>query len=438
MTRALLSQRLAGEAGWVLVGQALSALGTLVGLRLITEVVPPSVYGTVALAVGIVALAQGLAAVPLMQAVLRFYPDFDSAGDRVLLRRALLQSLRVPVVGSLLVLVAVLSVWAWQTATPLGLGALCGVLFMVEVARSVELTLLNAARDQRTMALLAVADAWARPVAAVIMVWLAADTAAAVIGGYLFGAIAPLGLFYLLRPPVVVGRSAAGDVPAAKRLWNYARPLVPLPVVGWVSGQADRYLLAALRGLDSAGIYAAIYGLASRPFLMLAAGIELALRQVYYGHVSAGNRREERRTFRLWLAANLGASLSLLLAIALFHRPIAALLLAAEYRVHSALMIWIAAGYVLGAATQVVERICYALHDTRGVLIVQSAGAVLSVVIAFPMIFWFGIEGAAWAVPVYFAAQTALAVARARRALQNRESGPEACGAPRLSETRHA
>lgn len=434
----MLSERLVGEAGWVFVGQALSALGTLVGLRLVTEAVPPSVYGTVALAVGIVALAQGLAAVPLMQAVLRFYPDFDSAGEHVLLRRALLRSLRLPVAGSLLVLVAVLSVWAWQTAEPLGLGALCGVLFLVEVARSVELTLLNAARDQRMMALLVMADAWARPVAAVVMVWLAADTAAAVIGGYLFGAIAPLAFFYLLRRSAVVGRSTAVEAPAANRLWTYAKPLVPLPVVGWISGQADRYLLASLVGLQPAGIYAAVYGLASRPFLMLAAGIELALRQVYYGYVSAGNRAEERRTFWLWLAASLGASLSLLLAIALFHRPIAALLLAAEYRVHSALMIWIAAGYVLAAATQVVERICYALHDTRGVLLAQGAGAALSVVVALPMIHWFGVEGAAWAVPIYFGAQTALTVARARWALQSRQSAPAANGTPRLAETRHA
>ncbi|MCX7902538.1 MAG: lipopolysaccharide biosynthesis protein [Burkholderiaceae bacterium] len=438
MPRALLGQRLVGEAGWVFVGQALSALGTLVGLRLVTEAVPPSVYGTVALAVGMVALAQGVSAVPLMQAVLRFYPEFESASEGMLLRRALLRSLRLPAAGSLLVLIAVLAAWLQTTSEEsLGVTALCGVLFLVEVARSVELTLLNAKRDQRTMALLVMADAWARPVAAVVMVWLAADSAAAVIGGYLLGAVAPLAIFYLFRRLTVVAGPTAEEALAAKRLWTYAKPLVPLPFVGWVSGQADRYLLAAVVGMQPAGIYAALYGLASRPFLMLAAGIELALRQIYYGYVSAGNRVEERRTFWLWLAASLGASLSLLLAIALFHQQIAALLLAAEYRVHSALMIWIAAGYVLAAVTQVVERVCYALHDTRGVLLVQGAGAALSVVVALPMIHWFGLEGAAWAVPIYFGAQMVLTLTRARWALQARQSAPAATVTPRLAETRH-
>jgi O-antigen/teichoic acid export membrane protein len=59
--KALLSRhrRIAGEAAWVFAGQGASALATLVGLRLITEWVPPAVYGTVVLALGVVALAHG-------------------------------------------------------------------------------------------------------------------------------------------------------------------------------------------------------------------------------------------------------------------------------------------------------------------------------------------------------------------------------------------
>jgi O-antigen/teichoic acid export membrane protein len=198
-----------------------------------------------------------------------------------------------------------------------------------------------------------------------------------------------------------------------KRLWAYAVPLTPLSFVGWVSGQSDRYILAAAAGLAPAGLYAALYGLASRPFMMVAGGFELALRQVYYGHVSKGDRSAECRVFRLWLAAVLGASLFLLLVIALFHRPIAWLLLAEEYRTHSHLMFWIAAGHLLAACTQVVERVCYAKNDTRGVLLIQAAGAGLSVVVVVPLSYVYGIYGAAWAVPIYFGLQLALAVWRA-------------------------
>lgn len=43
-------RRILAETAWVFAGQGLSALATLIGVRLITEVVPPHVYGAVALA----------------------------------------------------------------------------------------------------------------------------------------------------------------------------------------------------------------------------------------------------------------------------------------------------------------------------------------------------------------------------------------------------
>jgi O-antigen/teichoic acid export membrane protein len=111
-----------------------------------------------------------------------------------------------------------------------------------------------------------------------------------------------------------------------------------------------------------------------------------------------------------------------LVAVALLHRQLAGLLLAAEYREYSPLMVWIAAGYVLAVCSQVVERVCYALHDTHGVLMIQVAGAALSVAIGIPMVLAFGLKGAAWAVPLYFGGQLALSVACARRAYVRADS----------------
>jgi len=86
---------------------------------------------------------------------------------------------------------------------------------------------------------------------------------------------------------------AASDIP--RRLWTYALPLTAVPLIGWVSGQADRYLVGGLAGFAAAGVYAALYGLASKPFIMLAAGADSALRQPYYARASAGDHAAERR-----------------------------------------------------------------------------------------------------------------------------------------------
>lgn len=415
-------RRIAAETAWVFAGQGASALATLVGLRLITEMVPPAVYGAVTLALGAVALAHGVAVGPLMQAVLRFYPDAAQAGHEGQLRRAALVALRKPALLALTALAVSGAGWTVFHPQDAWLVAFAVLLFVAEAARSVEITFLNAARRQREMAFLMTADAWLRPLAAVMLVWVFGASSAAVMAGYLAGCLLALTGFWLVAwarggsdksPATGTLSPLAGDI--LPRLWTYALPLTALPVLGWVSGQADRYLVGTMAGVAAAGVYAALYGLASRPFLMFSASVELAARQPYYGRVSAGDRAGERQALGLWLGVVTAGSVALCLLFVLFHAQIAALLLASEYRAHSALTGWIAAGYVLLSVAQVLKRVCYAHHDTRGVLWVEAAGAVLSVAVASPLIYFYGIEGAVWAVPLYSGGQLLVAAVRAHR-----------------------
>lgn len=417
-----------GEAGWVIFGQAATALATLVGLRLITEFVPPAVYGTVALVLGVVALAQGLAVGPLMQAVLRFHPDVAAVGGAAELRRAANRALRRPLLLALTSLVVSAMVWVYFEPRQLWLAPFALALFLAETARSVEITFLNAARRQRAMALLVASDAWLRPVAAVFAVWLWGPHGAAVLGGYLVGAVVPLSVYWAAA---CLSRAAADGQAKAKsavpelacRLKSYAWPLTALPLIAWVSGQADRYIIGAFAGVSAAGLYAALYGLASKPFLMISASVELVLRQPFYARVGAADHAGARRALGVWLGCVLTAAATIALAFLLFHAEIAEVLFAAAYRADSALMGWIAAGYVLLAAAQVLERVCYACHDTRGVLGVQLAGALLSIAIAAPLVWRYGIAGAAWAVPAYFGVQLLLTMVRARLAWQRSFGG---------------
>ncbi|GAB4174000.1 MAG: hypothetical protein Fur0039_15750 [Rhodocyclaceae bacterium] len=413
-------RRIAAEAAWVLAGQSAAALATLVGLRVITELVSPAVYGAVVLALGVVALAHGLAAGPLMQAVLRFYPDLAHEGGDAWLRRATVCALRRPMIVALLALALAGLGWLVVEPRDVWLVLTSLALFTAEVARSVEVTFLNAARRQRAMAVLVSADAWLRPCMAVVFVWTCGASSAAVVAGYFAGCLMALAGLHVARQRFEANANHGAGAPATpeplviRRLWTYALPLTALPLIGWVSGQADRYLIGGMVGVASAGLYAALYGLASKPFLLLSASIELALRQPYYARVSADDAAGERRVLTAWLVAVVAGSAVLWLAFLLFHAEIASLVLAAEYRAHSALMGWIAAGYVLLAAAQVMERVCYAHHDTRGVVWIQAAGAALSVIVAAPLVYRYGIQGAAWAVPGYFGAQLPLAAGRAR------------------------
>ncbi len=137
-------------------------------------------------------------------------------------------------------------------------------------------------------------------------------------------------------------------------------PLVPLGLIGWANGLGDRYLIGGLLGVTEAGVYAAAYGLASRPLLMLGGTIELFVRPIYQSAVSAADHSKASRVLLMWFAAVIGAGAMSVLLIAVLRDELARLLLGAQYRSGAELMPWIAGGYMLLTIAQVFERICYA------------------------------------------------------------------------------
>ena len=66
-------KQLITDGGWIAMGQGLAIVGTLLGIRALTELAPPQVYGTVTLLVGISALGLSTLYGPIMQAVLRYF-----------------------------------------------------------------------------------------------------------------------------------------------------------------------------------------------------------------------------------------------------------------------------------------------------------------------------------------------------------------------------
>lgn len=418
---ALSRHRLLKEGAWVTFGQVGSAVGALVGLRLLTEYLEPAVFGFAMLLLGVVALGQGLSVNPLMQAVLRYYPDFKSVGKVQILYAVTVRIIRSTTVWVSLLLClgafvhsAVTGNWFW-----FGLAVLIAAIFAIEGARSVELTLFNAARQQRPMALWSVAEAWARPVAVIAAVVFLTTDVSAVLIGYLIASVA----IYLLFLPVVVredvstGEGHLGKEVGSIRhnLWSYALPLLPVAAAGWVSGLADRYVVGGVLGLAQAGSYAAVYALVSRPFLMLSGIIEQTLRPVYYDAVTAGDPKRSRAVLRTWLVlAALGGGIGFVLAL-LLNEQIESWLLAETYRNSARLMPWIAGGYWLLILSHVFTRVCYAHHDTKSVLVIEAVGAVLTLGLLFPLVSVFGVIGAAGAVPLYFGSQLVTAFLLSRR-----------------------
>jgi len=403
-----IKSRILAEGAWVTFGQAGSALGTLIGIRLLTEFLPPGVFGAVSLLIGVVALGVGTIGTPLMQATLRFYPDLVARNEVHTLRHTIVCRLRRTGFLSIAVLLLGYVAYSLVQNASVWVAFLLTGLFVADIARQLETTLFNAARRQQPFALWAVAEAWARPLLAVVFVVLLGATTFSVLFGYLAGSLGILlVVFYTVNREGIVPNDVT--IQSSKELertvWQYALPIVPLALIGWTSGLGDRYIIGAMLGLEEVGVYSAVYGLVSRPFLMIGRIVELTLRPFYHNAVSANNHKLSRETFNTWLKFLLPACLVSFMVVLLWHKCIATLFLGERYRSGANLMPWIAFGHCLLVLSHAFARVCYAQGKTRLVLLVELSGSICSIGLGIFAIYFWGLIGAAVAVPVYFGIQ---------------------------------
>jgi O-antigen/teichoic acid export membrane protein len=204
------------------------------------------------------------------------------------------------------------------------------------------------------------------------------------------------------------------EIALDKRVWQYALPLIPLGLIDWTNGIADRYVIGGLLTVADAGVYAAAYGLASRPFSILGQSIELAIRPVYQAAVSAAQREKADRLIWLWFASVTAAGVLGVALITHWRADLAHLLLGASFQRGAELMPWIASGYALLAMAQVFQRICFAHGDSRSVLWIQTSAAIVGLIATILGSRGWGLLGAAVAVPICFAVQLVTSVLCAR------------------------
>ncbi len=383
-------------------------------MRWLTNCVDPDIFGEVTLLVGACGLAVNVLATPLIQAVMHEYPAARSQHEvehlyRVFSRtlgRTLLKSFVVIFVAS--VAVRCVFTFSWP---PLALTLL---LLVGDSWRAAVLGMFNAEQRHKIYVYWVIADAWLRPLMAVLFIHFFGAAAETILLAYLCVSFAALLMGNrVMRWPFLRKHCDGTDQEEKRleeRLRTYASPLLPLGIIGWITGLADRYIIGGTIGLGAAGIYAAAAGLASRPVLMLGTALELAIRPRYQEIVGDKNPQQEKRILLIWIALVTGAGTLYVAALAEWREEIAALLLGKSFRSGSLLMPWVASGYVLLVTSYIFERVCYAHSRTRRVLSIQTVTAVVAIICLSAGAYRYGLQGAAVAVPVFYAAQLAASI----------------------------
>jgi O-antigen/teichoic acid export membrane protein len=402
-------KRVAREFFWVGLGQAIAAVGGLVGVSLLTRVLSPESYGELALGMTAGTLAQQVVIGPFAGAFLRFFaPAREARQTRAFLRAAVRLIARATAVLLAIALLSGIGFLVSGHGRWIGLLAAAFLFSLLSSYNSALDGIQNAARQRVVVAWHQGLGQWLRFLAALALVgWVGSTSGVAMFGYALGSALVLVSQSVLFRRQILrtLTDEALPD-PTGIRHWTdqmraYTWPFMTWAVFTWVQSCSDRWALQFSGATGDVGLYAALYQLGYQP-LMLASGLLVQLvAPVIFSRAGDGTDPERlarsHRLNRLIFLGSLGLTgLGALVAV-LFHDRIVALFVAPEYRVVSGLLPLMILAGGLYAAGQIAVLSLLSGVNSRALIAPKIVTALLGVALNFAGAFWFGLNGVVWA-----------------------------------------
>lgn len=393
-------RRLSKEGFWVILGQAAAVIGTLVGVRLLTELLAPAAYGELALGMAVATLVNQSVLGPLGNGVTRFYAPALERGDlsgylnavrRLMLSATGIIFLIVLLTGAGL-LIAGRTEWIGIAIAALIFATLSGYNAILSGIQ-------NAARQRAIVALHQGMESWARfLVAAGLLLWLGASSTAAM-AGYAMAALLVLGSQYVffckIAPKIEIG--AGKEINWEERIWKYSWPISVFGVFTWAQLASDRWALKLFSTTQEVGLYAVLFQLGYQPVLIATGMAVQLLTPIIYQR--AGDASDSQRnanvsslSWRLTCLA-LGATGVAFLAALLFHVQIFYVFAAKEYGAVSHLLPWVVLAGGVFAAGQTIELNLMSQMKTKTIMGAKIITALMGVAFNFSGAYWYGTTG---------------------------------------------
>ncbi len=426
--------RLGSELGWILLGNAAVATGSIVGIRVLTELLDPRTYGQVSLGMTLAIFVNLIIMVPVSNGSLRFYAPAVEAGQlRSFLKTVRLLSWQAVALVCVLILIASPALYlsghaamATVVCAALVFGALNGlngILNGIQIA----------ARQRSIVAFHQGLEAWARFFIAAALVLVLGATSTVALAGFALAALLVVGSQYLffrrsLRASVTSDDSGDGDW--YRTIWTYSWPFASWGIFGWAQQSADRWALGLFSSTKEVGLYSALFQIGYYPVTLLSGLAVQFIAPICYARAgdatdAARNASVSRLCWGVAGAALLVTMLAMLVTL-FFHSGIFALLVAKEYAEISPLLTLMVAGGGLFAAGQVVALIFMSQMKSRQLMMAKIVTSVIGIALSFAMAYEWGARGVVIGglvtAALYLAWMVALQIITSRRAFSRARS----------------
>jgi O-antigen/teichoic acid export membrane protein len=398
------SKRIGREIFWITIGQVAATIGTLVGVRLLTGVLSPNIYGELALGMTASMLVNQVILGPVSNAALRFFAPAREAGHlrsfliavKGLVQKATGLMLLVGGAFSLVLFLSAQFHWFLLSVSALLFALFAGYNSVLDSMQS-------AARQRGIVAWHNAIGSWGRFLLAIgLVVWLGANSAIAMLG-YVIASIAVLisQVIYFKRKLLADSNSIPDEIAPIKdwrpQMFSYAWPFASWGIFTWVQMASDRWALQIFTSTHEVGLYAVLYQLGYYPMSMATGMAMQLLAPIFYER--AGDASESQRctdvnklSWRFTILTLGGTGVAFLLAL-LFHRQIFQIFVAREYISVSYLLPWMLLAGGIFAAGQTIALDLMSQMKTRVMITAKIVTALLGVLLNIAGAYWYGTNG---------------------------------------------
>jgi O-antigen/teichoic acid export membrane protein len=393
-------RRVSKEGAWIVFGQVAAVLGSLAGVRLLTELLDPAAYGELALGLTVATLVNQTVLGPVANGVTRFYAPAQEQGDLggylTAARRLMFRATMIIVVIAALMLTGLLAAGRAQW---IGIAAAALVFATLTGFNGILSGIQNAARQRSVVASHQGIEPWARfLVAAGLLLWLGETSTVAMVGYAIAVVLILCSQYAFFRKTIAENAGTpSGERNWQQQIWRYSWPFCAWGIFSWAQQASDRWALGFFATTQDVGLYAALFQLGYYPISMATAMATQFLGPIFYqraGDASDNRRNKSVSKLSLRLAGmTLALTGTVFLIALLFHAQIFRILVASQYASVSYLLPWMLLAGGIFATGQTIALDLMSRMKTPIMARAKIVTSSLGVVFNFAGAYYFGVKG---------------------------------------------
>jgi O-antigen/teichoic acid export membrane protein len=398
--------RVGSEAIWVLAGQVGIAVGALIGVKILTNLLTPYEFGRVSIASTIIILIGSNLFGPLGQGLMRYWTiprDRVELSDYVAISSKYIRNLTVltilaAIVSGCIISLTSKSYWAWVFILALGCGAFTG---WSETRQSI----LMAARDHKQVAIIKILGAFAKPIIAAALLGLICLRADIALVGFFLAAIA-IALYAESRFRILSTNKSSNlpvasnndhDTDLRKAILSFSTPFFVWSLFAWAHQFSDKWAILSFYGSDTVGAYSVISQMAIYPLAFGAAFlsnfmIPIAYERAGWMHSESPMQHANRVLIGMAIIFMTGA-ITLVTFFYFFHRPLILLVSNPDYVQFSDMLPLLTAAWSLYYLGSVLSGFGFLAKKPNVYMAPVIVSGVLTVITTFLLGYKFNING---------------------------------------------